>query len=237
MSTPSDSPTALARMALAEFIGTYCLVFAGCGAIVFDSLTAGAVGNAGIGLTFGLIVMAMIYAVGDVSGAHLNPAVSLGFLAAQRLQFARFVCFVIAQFAGAIAAAATLKGLFPFAETLGQTNPADIGGRILAFESFVLEAILTAILMFVILRVATGSKEQGLMAGVAVGGVVALEAMFAGPICGASMNPARSLGPALLAGDLQHLGIYFGGPLLGSLLAVPLYFLLRRPMEHPSEVQ
>jgi len=219
----------LARMALAEFVGTYCLVFAGCGAIVINSVTDGVIGHPGIALTFGLVVMAMIYAVGDVSGAHLNPAVSVGFLTAGRMPAGRFFAFVVTQCAAAVAAAATLRGLFPDAKTLGQTLPLMSEGTPLSMQSFVLEALLTCILMFVILRVATGSKEQGLMAGIAIGGVVGLEAMFAGPISGASMNPARSLGPALVGGGMEAMGVYVAGPVLGSLVAVPLYWALRIP--------
>ena len=153
----------------------------------------------GVALTFGLVVMAMIYAVGDVSGAHLNPAVTCGFWLARRFPGRAVVPYVLSQLAGAVLASLVLRLLFPHHPTLGATLPGRCGPAP-CFQSFVLEVVLTAILMFVILSVACGAKEKGLMAGIAIGGVVGLEAMFAGPICGASMNPARSLAPALVSG-------------------------------------
>ncbi len=174
----------------AEFIGTFALVFAGTGAIVINEVSGGAITHVGISLTFGLIVLVMIYTVGDVSGAHLNPAVSLGFFALLRFQF-------------------------PQSVTLGATEPAGS-----ATQSSVLELILTAILMFVILSVSTGAAEKDITAGIAVGSVIALEAMFAGPICGASMNPARSLAPAVVSQHLSSLWIYLIAPVTGALLAV-----------------
>jgi len=174
----------------AEFIGTFALVFAGTGAIVIDQTTGGAVTHVGVALTFGLIVLAMIYTVGDISGAHLNPAVSVGFFAARRFPLRRAVPYIASQCGGALAASAALRLLFPQNEMLGTTVPAGS-----ATQSFVLELILTATLMFVILGVSTGAAEKGITAGIVVGAVIGLEAMFAGPICGASMNPARSLGP------------------------------------------
>jgi aquaporin NIP len=197
--------------AAAEAFGTFCLVFAGTGAIVIDSVTAGGVSHVGVGLTFGLVVMTMIYAVGEVSGAHLNPAVSMGFALTGRLRPGAMVVYWGAQVAGALVASAALRGLFPQAVTLGQTVPR--GGEM---QSFWLEAILTMILMVVILGVATGAKERGIMAGVAVGGTIGLEAIFAGPISGASMNPARSLAPAAVSGDMQSLWVYIAGPFLGA---------------------
>jgi len=199
----------------AEFFGTFALVFAGTGAIVIDHASNGAIGHSGIALTFGLVVLAMVYAVGDVSGAHLNPAVTLGFVAAGRMAMAEIPGYVASQFAGAFAASGLLRVLFPIDATLGATLPAGA-----AWQSFVLEVVLTAILMFVILSVSTGAKEKGITAGIAVGAVIALEAMFAGPICGASMNPARSLAPAVVSGHLEHLWVYLAAPALGALLAV-----------------
>ena len=198
-----------------EFIGTFSLVFAGTGAIVVNETSNGAVTHVGVALTFGLVVLAMIYTVGDISGAHLNPAVSLGFFAARRFSMREVIPYIVSQCAGAFAASGVLRLLFPRDATLGATLPAGS-----ATQSFVLELILSAILMFVILSVSTGAAEKGITAGIAVGSVIGLEAMFAGPICGASMNPARSLAPAVVSQDLSSLWIYLVAPTTGALLAV-----------------
>ncbi len=211
--SPMSEPSALKKYA-AEALGTFCLVFAGTGAIVINDLSGGAITHPGIALTFGLVVMAMIYAVGDISGAHLNPAVTCGFWFARRVRAATVLPYLVSQLAGAFAASALLKLLFSHA-TLGATHPA---GPMM--QSFVLELVLTAMLMFVILGVAVGPKEKGLLAGVAIGGVIAFEAMFAGPICGASMNPARSIAPAVLSGTVSDLWIYVTAPILGAGLGV-----------------
>jgi aquaporin Z len=200
---------------LSEFLGTFFLVFAGTGAIVIDRETGGSISHGGIALVFGLVVMAMIYAFGDVSGAHLNPAVTLGFGVAGRFPWREVPGYVMAQLAGAFAASALLKFLFPGNATLGATLPA---GSV--SQSFVLEVILTAMLMLVILSVSTGAKEKGITAGIAIGAVVCLAAMFAGPICGASMNPARSLAPAIVSGNPQHLWLYPVATCLGALIGV-----------------
>lgn len=205
----------MSRWMAAEFVGTFALIFAGTGAIVVNSASGGQVTHIGIALTFGLVVLAMIYAVGDVSGAHLNPAVTLGFAFAGRFPARGVAPYILAQCAGAFAASGVLQFLFPGNATLGATLPAGTVG-----QSFVFEVILTLLLMFVILTVATGAKERGLMAGVAVGSVVALEALFAGPICGASMNPARSLAPAAVSGQLDHVWVYLTAPVVGACLAV-----------------
>ncbi len=207
---------------ISECIGTFALVFAGTGAIVINDVAGGTITQVGIALTFGLIVMTMIYTFGDISGAHLNPAVTLGFVAARRMPGSEGLCYVLSQVIGAIAASATLRLLFTKHPTLGVTQPA--GG---AAQSFVLEFLLTALLMLVILNVSVGAKEKGITAGIAIGGVIALEAMFAGPICGASMNPARSLAPALVTGHLGFLWIYLVAPLAGALFAVPLCICVR----------
>jgi len=199
----------------AEFIGTFGLVFAGTGAIIINDVSGGAVTNVGIGLTFGLIVLAMIYAIGDVSGAHLNPAVTLGFFAAHRLEAKMILPYVLSQVSGALAASLLLRGLFPQHLTLGSTAPAGP-----ALQSLILEIVLTAFLMFVILNVSEGAKERGITAGIAIGSVIALEALFAGPICGASMNPARSFGPAVVSQHLGNLWIYVVAPITGALIAV-----------------
>ncbi len=202
---------------LAEFLGTFTLVFAGTGAIVIDHASGGVIGHAGIALVFGLVVLAMIYTFGDVSGAHLNPAVTLGFAAARRFPVADIPGYLGAQFGGAFAASGLLKLLFPTDLKLGATLPA---GSVT--QSFILEIVLTAILMLVILSVSTGAKEKGVTAGIAIGAVIALEAMFAGPICGASMNPARSLAPAIVSGNFQHLWLYPLATIVGAIIAVPL---------------
>jgi aquaporin Z len=200
---------------LAEFLGTFALVFAGTGAIVINDTTGGTITHLGVALTFGLIVLAMIYALGDVSGAHLNPAVTVGFFLARRFEGKNVAPYVISQTLGALAASLLLRFLFPNHPTLGATIPSGS-----ASQSFVFEVVLTALLMFVILSVSTGAKERGITAGIAVGAVIALEALFAGPICGASMNPARSLAPALVSGNLGALWIYIVAPTLGAALAV-----------------
>jgi aquaporin Z len=195
----------------AELFGTFALVFAGTGAIVINDATNGSITHVGIALTFGLIVLAMIYAVGDVSGAHLNPAVTLGFFIARRFPAASILPCVGSQLAGAFLASVCLCLTFPDSATLGATLP-----RGLPLQSFALEFILTCLLMFVILSVSTGAKEKGITAGIAVGSVIALEAMFAGPISGASMNPARSLAPALVSWHLESVWVYLTAPVLGA---------------------
>jgi aquaporin Z len=203
------------RRLAAEAFGTFALVFAGTGAIVINDVSGGTVSHVGVALTFGLVVLAMIYAVGDVSGAHLNPAVTLGFFAARRLPARWVVPYVLSQCVGAVVASGLLRLLFPAHPTLGATLPA---GPVV--QSFVLEGVITWVLMFVILSVSVGPKEKGVLAGIAVGAVIAFEALFAGPISGASMNPARSLAPALVAGRLDTLWVYLTAPLLGAGLAV-----------------
>jgi aquaporin Z len=201
----------------AECFGTFALVFAGTGAVIIDSVHSGAVTHVGVALTFGLVVLAIIYAIGDVSGAHLNPAVTLGFFFARRFPFHHVLPYVLSQIAGGLLASFLLRLLFPDDATLGATRPAGP-----PLQSFLLEIVLTLFLMFVILGVSTGAKEKGLMAGVAVGAVIALEALFAGPVSGASMNPARSLAPAVVSGNLESLWIYLAAPTIGAALAIPL---------------
>jgi len=203
------------RNLYAEFIGAFALVFAGTGAIVIDGVSGGAVTHVGVALTFGLIVLAMIYTLGDISGAHFNPAVTLGFWFARRFPGRRVAPYVASQVLGALAASLLLRFLFPGDRALGATLPAGS-----ASQSFVLEIALTAILMFVILGVSTGAREKGITAGIAIGAVIALEALFAGPICGASMNPARSLAPALVSNHLGSLWIYMTAPVIGAGVAV-----------------
>ncbi len=201
---------------IAESIGTFALVFAGCSAIIVNDTFAGVLGHVGISLVFGLVVMATIYSIGNISGAHLNPAVTLGFLVAGRLQKRAVLPYLGSQVLGAIAAALVLRFLFPEHETLGMTVP-----TVSLLRAFSMEALLSFFLMFVILNVSTGHMEKGIMAGVAVGGTIALEALIGGPVTGASMNPARSLGPALVLGHLDSLWIYLVAPIVGTFLAAP----------------
>ncbi len=204
----------------AEALGTFILVFSGTGAIIANDSHGGTIGHPGIALTFGLTVMSVIYAIGKFSGAHINPAVTIAFWAAGRFEARRVVPYVASQFTGACAASVLLKLFYPLHATLGATLP---GSGVTDLHAFGFEVILTLILMFVILNVSTGASEVGVMAGAAIGSVVAFEAMFAGPVCGASMNPARSLGPALLSGNLDTLWIYLLAPTIGALLAIPCY--------------
>lgn len=212
-----------------ELLGTFALVFAGTGAIVINDVSHGAITHAGIALTFGLIVLAMIYTFGDVSGAHLNPAVTLGFFMAGRMPVREVFPYIGAQLIGATLASVVLRGLFPAHPNLGATIPAGS-----AMQSFVLEFILTALLMLVVLSVSIGAKEKGITAGIAVGSIIALEAMFAGPICGASMNPARSFAPAIISGQWSALWIYLVAPTLGALSATLLCRCVREEGCCPS---
>lgn len=195
-------------------MGTYIMVFAGTGAIIVNDVY-GSVSHLGIGLTFGLVVMAVIYSIGSISGAHINPAVSIAFWVSKRFRGKEVLPYIISQFLGAILASLTLSFMFPQDELLGATLPAGSWE-----QSFVMEFILTFILMFVILLMSEGSKEVGVMTGFDVGMVVAFEAIFAGPVSGASMNPARSLAPALVSGHLTHLWLYIIATTLGASASV-----------------
>ena len=218
---PRRSSTALA----AEFAGTFMLVFAGTGAIVVDHATQGAVTHVGISLTFGLVVMAAICAFAASSGAHFNPAVTIGFYLANRFDGSKVAAYLAAQCAGAIAASAAIKAFFPADATLGATLP-----RGAATTAFGFELVLTFFLVTVILHATRGGGAFGSLAPFAIGGTVAFDALVGGPISGASMNPARSLGPALIAGIWNQHWIYWIAPLAGCLLAV----LLDRLFPHPD---
>jgi len=200
---------------ISEFLGTFALIFCGTGAMVINEVTGGAVSHVGIAITWGFIVIAMIYAYGDISGAHFNPAVSIAFAVAKKFSWKEVPKYILAQTLGALLASITLKFLFPESEILGATIP-----TIEPLRAFVLEIILTFILMLTIINVSTGSKEVGIVAGIAIGGVVLLEAMFAGPVTNASMNPVRSLAPALVSGKLEHLWLYLTAPIIGAILAI-----------------
>lgn len=200
---------------IAEFIGTFSMIFCGTGAMTINEVTGGGVTHVGIAITWGLIVMAMIYAFGDISGAHFNPAVSIAFAYAKKFSWKEVPKYIVAQVLGALLASVILYVLFPTSETLGATIP-----TVDVWRAFVLELLLAFFLMTVIINVSTGSKEIGIIAGIAIGGVVLLEALFAGPITKASMNPARSFAPAMISGNMDELWLYILAPIIGALLAV-----------------
>ena len=200
---------------ISEFIGTFAMIFCGTGAMTINETTGGDVTHVGIGITWGLIVMAMIYAFGEISGAHFNPAVSIAFAYAKKFSWKEVPKYIFFQVAGAFTASLLLMWLFPKSELLGATIP-----TVDVWRAFVLELILTFFLMVVIINVSTGSKEVGMMAGIAIGSVVLLEALFAGPITNASMNPARSLAPNIVSGNIEGLWLYIFAPIIGALLAV-----------------
>ncbi len=201
---------------ISELIGTFALIFCGTGAMTISEITNGTdLTHTGIAMTWGLIVMAMIYAFGDISGAHFNPAVTIAFAFAKKFKWKEVPFYVTAQLLGAICASIILWILFPASEYYGATIPV-----VDDYRAFLLEFLLTFFLMVTIINVSTGSKEIGVMAGIAIGGVVLLEAMFAGPITKASMNPARSIAPALISGHFEHLWLYIIAPILGGIVAV-----------------
>jgi aquaporin NIP len=205
----------MSKRFISEIIGTFALVFCGTGAMVINDFTGGTVTHVGVAITFGLIVMGMIYAFGDISGAHMNPAVTIGFAYAKKFPWKEVPAYVLAQLIGAFLASGILLYLFPESQTLGATVPG-----LSALKVFIFEIILSFFLMVVIINVSTGSKEIGVVAGIAIGSVVLLEAMFAGPITGASMNPARSIAPAVVSGNIADLWIYIFAPIIGCVLAV-----------------
>ena len=199
---------------IAETIRTFSMIFCGCGAMVINDFTGGTITHPGVAITWGLIVMAMIYAFGDISGAHFNPAVTIGFAVAKKFSWQEVPKYIVSQFIGAIAASLLLLYLFPESD-LGATLP-----TIEPLKVFIIELLLSFFLMVVIFNVSTGSKEIGPIAGIAVGSVILLEAMFAGPLTKASMNPIRSLAPALASGNFTHLWVYLTAPFVGMFLAV-----------------
>jgi len=208
---------------IAECIGTFALVFCGTGAIIINQQTDGQIGHIGVAITFGLIVTAMIYTFGDISGAHFNPVVTLGFSVAGLFRRKEILPFIISQCVGAFAASGLLRLMFPDNLNLGATLPVDT-----QMQSFILEIVLTFFLMLVILFTSQGSKEVGILAGIAIGATVLLEAMFAGPISGASMNPIRSLAPAIVSGNLTSLWVYITAPIIGALTATATWKLMKQ---------
>lgn len=214
---------------MAEGLGTFGLVFAGCGAIMVDTLLGGQITHVGVGLVFGLIITVMIYAFGHISGAHFNPAVTLAFVLVRHFPVRRLIGYWMAQLLGATLAAGCLRLLFGNVAHLGATLPTGSGG---AWQSFGLETLLTFFLMIVIMAMATDSRAVGQAAALAIGATVALEALFAGPICGASMNPARSLGPALISGTWTAQWVYLLAPFLGAVAGALLYRWMRETDSH-----
>lgn len=202
---------------ISESIGTFALIFCGCGAMTINEITQGSISHVGVAATWGLIVMAMIYAFGEISGAHLNPAVTIAFAFAKKFSWKLVPKYILAQAVGAIFASFMLWFLFPESQFFGETVPAD---GFPAYKAAILEFILTFFLMLVIINVSTGSKEIGTMAAIAIGGVVLLEALFAGPMTKASMNPIRSIAPAIFTGNFQFLWLYITAPILGAITAV-----------------
>ncbi len=213
-SIKNDMAHPLHKKLLAEALGTLCIVFAGTGAIVLNDLS-GAVFHIEVALIFGLAVFAMIFALGDISGAHFNPAVTIGLYLAQRISGKSIVPYILSQITGALIASILLRLLFPAHETLGSTIPTGSFA-----QSWILESMLTAGLMYVILTVTTGGSKNKITTAMAIGGVVALAALFAASISGASMNPARSFGPAVVSGNIEVLWMYFTAPIFGAAIAV-----------------
>jgi MIP family channel proteins len=214
-------PAALLRSLTAEAIGTFALVFAGCGAIMVDANTS-ALGHVGVAISFGLVIMVMIYALGHISGAHFNPAVTFAFALGRHFPWPRVGAYWAAQLAGALAAALVLRGSLGDIAHVGATLPSGSDG-----QSFLGESVLTFFLVLVIMAVATDVRAVGEAAAIAIGGTVGLDAMFGGPVTGASMNPARSLGPAIAASDFTAIWVYLSAPLLGAAAAAAVYAFLR----------
>jgi len=223
-----DERPNLTRRAAAEGIGAFALVFAGCGAIVANAEYGGDLGAVGVSLVFGLVIMAMVYATGHLSGAHLNPAVTLAFALTRHFPTREATAYIAAQILGAIAAAGLLLAVWPSEPAaLGTTLPTVGAGSAIAYE-----VVLTAFLMFVIMAVATDTRAVGAAAAIAIGGTVGLDALFGGPVTGASMNPARSIGPAFVSGTTQDLWIYIAAPVVGAAVGALAYQLVRG--EHPA---
>jgi MIP family channel proteins len=218
----------LKRKMMAEFLGTFALVFIGCGAAMMQAMT-GSLGHGGVCAAFGLVIMVMIYATGHISGAHFNPAVSVAFASIGRFKASELVPYIMAQVGGALIAAALLWG------TLGPVG--ELGATVLqttVITGILVEFILSFFLMFVITAVATDSRAEGAMAGLAIGGTVTMAALFGGPLTGASMNPARSLGPAVISGQFSDLWLYLSVPFLGAVAGAVTYRWTRACPDDPS---
>jgi MIP family channel proteins len=220
----------LARRALAEGFAAFALVFAGCGAIVADAQYDGALGVVGVALVFGLVIMVMVYATGHLSGAHINPAVTIAFALSRHFPGREAASYIAAQVAGALLAALALLAIWPDQPgRLGATVPSVGVGSALAYE-----VVMTGLLMFVIMAVATDTRAVGAAAAIAIGGSVGLDAIFGGPVTGASMNPARSIGPAIATGTFTDLWVYIAGPLIGAALGALAYRMVRTPDSPPA---
>lgn len=216
-----DKP--LLRRTFAEAIGTYALVTAGCGAIMVNA-TTGSLTHVGVSLTFGLIIVVMIAAVGHISGAHFNPAVTIAFAVTRHFPWKDVLYYVVGQTGGAVLGALTLRVLLGDHANLGSTMPANSIG-----QAFGIEILLTAVLMFVIISVATDTRAVGAPAALAIGFTVMLDALWGGMISGASMNPARSFGPALVSGLWTDQWVYWIAPIVGAIIGALLYQFVRRP--------
>ena len=219
----------LGRVLVAEALGTFALVFAGCGAIMVDAKTH-QLGHVGVAITFGLVILFGIYSVGHISGAHFNPAVTFAFALTRHLPWSRAFSYWCAQLVGAIAAAALLRASLGNVANVGATLPSGSQG-----QAFLWEFVMSAFLMFVILAVATDTRAVGEAAAIAIGGTIALDAMFGGPISGASMNPMRSMGPAFVSGDLHALWVYLVAPVIGTSIGAVLYQFVRGEAAQPAE--
>jgi aquaporin NIP len=219
----------LARSLVAEMIGTFALVFAGAGAVMVDAKTH-ELGHVGVAITFGLVIMAMIYAVGHISGAHFNGAVTLAFTLTRHFPWPRAVGYWVAQLVGALAAAALLRASLGNIAHVGATLPSGSDR-----QSFLWEVVMSAFLMLVIMAVATDTRAVGEAAAIAIGGTIGLDAMFGGPISGASMNPMRSIGPAFVSGDLHSLWIYILAPVVGAAIGAVLYQFVRGESTAPAQ--
>jgi aquaporin NIP len=219
LAAPPDLPRRLG----AEFLGTFCLLFAGTGAVVVSQEYPGTIAPAGVAAAFGLVVAAIIFTIGHLSGAHINPAVTVGFALGRHFPWREVPAYIVVQCAGAIAGSATLLAVFGSGPDLGVTRPNDVDD----LAAFGIELGLTAFLLVVVMAVATDTRAAGALAAVAVGATIAVEALVFGPVTGASMNPARSLGPALVSGELSALWIYLTAPVVGAAAGVGIYEWLR----------